>query len=263
MATVPKRRFIMAALLPLLLLTVGKLSGQGQSPKVIHIMVALCDNAYQGIVRVPAKIGNGQDPHNNLYWGCGYGVRTYFRRSAEWTEVKQQQKTGPVLERCVFKHKNGDWYIVADAYDGMYIRTCTRDLLSSCAGAKKGKITVDGIELPVYGNAAMIAYIGHNGLMDFSLTDNYISRDGVQRDVVILGCRSREYFSKYLTSAKSNPVLWTTGNMAPEAYTLHDAISVYIKAGTPEEMREAAAGAYNKYQKCGLNGAKRLLVHGF
>lgn len=39
------------------------------SSKTIHIFVALCDNKYQGIVPVPAKIGNGQDPDNNFILG--------------------------------------------------------------------------------------------------------------------------------------------------------------------------------------------------
>ncbi|HST23582.1 MAG TPA: hypothetical protein VLR90_20895, partial [Blastocatellia bacterium] len=38
------------------------------SRRVIHVLVALCDNEHQGIVPVPAKIGNGDDPQNNLYW---------------------------------------------------------------------------------------------------------------------------------------------------------------------------------------------------
>ncbi|EDY21883.1 hypothetical protein CfE428DRAFT_0008 [Chthoniobacter flavus Ellin428] len=35
----------------------------------IHVFVALADNATQGIVPVPAKIGNGDDAEHNLYWG--------------------------------------------------------------------------------------------------------------------------------------------------------------------------------------------------
>ena len=42
--------------------------------KTIHVFVALYDNKYQGIIPVPQKIGNGQDPRLNLYWGAGYGV---------------------------------------------------------------------------------------------------------------------------------------------------------------------------------------------
>src|SRR5688572_31348119 len=48
--------------------------------RTIHIFVALCDNKYQGIVPVPAGIGNGQDPKNNLYWGAGYGLKSFFSK---------------------------------------------------------------------------------------------------------------------------------------------------------------------------------------
>src|SRR5213596_1995295 len=37
--------------------------------RVAHVLVALADNKYQGIVPVPAAIGNGDDPVRNLYWG--------------------------------------------------------------------------------------------------------------------------------------------------------------------------------------------------
>lgn len=49
--------------------------------RTVHVFVALCDNKYQGIVPVPAAIGNGQDPNSNLYWGCSAGIGTYFKYS--------------------------------------------------------------------------------------------------------------------------------------------------------------------------------------
>src|SRR5512143_1123153 len=57
--------------------------------RVIHVVVALCDNVHQGIVPVPARIGNGDDPGNNLYWGAAFGVRTFFSKSTDW------KMTGP------------------------------------------------------------------------------------------------------------------------------------------------------------------------
>ncbi|WP_302821838.1 hypothetical protein [Fusobacterium ulcerans] len=86
--------------------------------KTIHIFVALCDNKNQGIVKVPEKIGNGQDPENNLYWGCAYGIKTYFKRSKEWKLLKTEKSDSVVLERVIFKHKTKNYYIIADAYDG-------------------------------------------------------------------------------------------------------------------------------------------------
>ena len=62
----------------LLLLVVLCSSSKFHAQRVIHIVVALCDNQYQGIVKVPAGIGNGQDARTNLYWGAGYGVKTQF-----------------------------------------------------------------------------------------------------------------------------------------------------------------------------------------
>jgi len=35
------------------------------------VFVALADNFNQGIVPVSAKLGNGDNPKTNLYWGAG------------------------------------------------------------------------------------------------------------------------------------------------------------------------------------------------
>lgn len=99
--------------------------------KTIHVLVALCDNKYQGIVPVPEKIGNGQDPKNNLYWGCGYGVKSFFKKQPEWKLIKEYKNVSLIiLERVIFKHVSKQIYLVADAYDGKYIEQTTKDLLS-------------------------------------------------------------------------------------------------------------------------------------
>ena len=130
--------------------------------KTIHVFVALCDNKYQGITRVSAALGNGQNPNTNLYWGARYGIRTYFKKSDDWILLTAQKKKGALLE-----------------------------------------------------------------------------------------------------SANVNPLVWTTNLMAPEAYTLHDALAGFINGETNEEIRERAATAYAKYQKCSVNAAKGLLVTGW
>ncbi|WP_339751590.1 hypothetical protein [uncultured Winogradskyella sp.] len=50
--------------------------------------------------------------------------------------------------------------------------------------------------------------------------------------------------------------------MAPEAYTLKSAIDGWILNEIDAQIRERAAQAYHKYQKCGVKGARRLLVTG-
>ncbi|MEI8203528.1 MAG: hypothetical protein WCH34_10980, partial [Bacteroidota bacterium] len=59
------------------------------------------------------------------------------------------------------------------------------------------------------------------------------------------------------------PLLWTTNLMCPEAYTLDAAIDSWILRDTPDKTREKAAKIYNQYQKCGIKGARNLLVTGY
>jgi hypothetical protein len=232
--------------------------------KTAHILVALCDNTYQGIVPVPKAIGNGQDCDNNLYWGCGYGVRTYFKTSKNWSLVRKSKVDSVILERLVFKHKNARFYLVCDAYIGQNIQDCTTDFLQTAAGLIKDTLHLNNATIGINGNAQLVTYIGHNGLMDFSLNQSFKNTDHKKRDVVILACKSKQYFADYIHQAQANPILWTSNLMCPEAYTIHDLLEVYINAPSDiEKMNTAAALAYSKYQKCGLNASKKLLVSGF
>jgi hypothetical protein len=228
--------------------------------KTIHIFTALCDNRYQGITRVSAALGNGQNQNTNLYWGALYGIRTYFKKSSEWELLATPKVKGVVLERLVFKHTSENYYLIADAYNGKYIKQCTLDFLNSSSGNQKDALQIDGKTLGIGGNASLLAYVGHDGLMDFQLSETFLNTDNIKRDVIILACYSKRYFSPHLEKANVNPLVWTTNLMAPEAYTLHDAISGHINGETNEGIRERAAAAYAKYQKCGINAAKGLLV---
>jgi hypothetical protein len=233
---------------------------QEEEPTTIHVLVALCDNKHQGIVPVPPSLGNGQDPKNNLYWGAYYGLKAYFKRSEEWSLIKTQPKEGLLLERLIFMNNATNAYLVADAYDGRYIKTATTDLLKYSAGLSKKRLEIQGKSLGIGGNANLLAYIGHDGLMDFRLEEKYENKDGKKRDLIVLACYSKSYFQPYVEKANVNALVWTSGLMAPEAYTLHYALSGYLSGESNEEIRARAAQAYSKYQKCSLNAAKRLLV---
>jgi hypothetical protein len=112
-------------------------------PRVVHVFVALADNQNQGIVPVPAALGNGLDADRNLYWGSAYGVKTFFRRSLEWKLLSSGQQPKPaILERCVFKHRTENVYLVADAYRGTEIRQAILDFLDAAAGASRERLHV-------------------------------------------------------------------------------------------------------------------------
>lgn len=231
--------------------------------KTIHIFVALCDNKYQGIVPVGAKMGNGQDPNTNLYWGWGYGVRTHFKNSKEWKFLRLQKLDSIRLERIVFKHATKNYYLVADAYDGQYIKQCTKEFLYGCSGQNKDTIQIDNRTIGISGNSKLLCYIGHDGLMDFQLNESFANTDNKERDCIILACISRTYFTPVLKETKAYPLLWTSGLMGPEAYTVHDAITGYVNNESNEEIRTRAALAYSKYTKCSFKAARNLLVTGW
>jgi len=232
--------------------------------KVVHVLVALCDNENQGIVPVPAALGNGEDPARNLYWGAAYGVKTFFSRSASWqkiVEIKNPKEN--VLERLVFKHKTENVYLVADAYRGSKMRETIGDFFAAVAGARRENVSAGGIELQVLGTANLVAFVGHNGLMDFALEDQPAKMDDAERDAVVLACASRSYFSAPLKKTSAAPLLWTSNLMAPEAYILHDALEGWTRGESAEQVRTRAAAAYAKYQKISVKSARNLLVTGW
>ena len=236
-----------------------------QNPgKVIHVLVALCDNENQGIVPVPAFLGNGEDTQKNLYWGAAFGVKTFFSKSANWQKLAEiNNPKENVLQRIVFKHKTQNVYLIADAYRGSKMRETVDDFFAATAGAKRENVVLQDLTLQILGGANLVAFVGHNGLMDFKLENQPPKKDDDKRDAVILACASRNYFSAPLKNTSAKPLLWTSNLMAPEAYILHDALEGWVKGESDEQVRNRAASAYSKYQKISLKSAQNLLVTGW
>lgn len=239
-------------------------------PLVAHVIVALCDNKHQGIQRVPETLGNGQDPRWNLYWGALLGVKTYLPKHGGWEIVSRTKTPGKtILETIVFHRQLNrgtqeiDVYLVAEAWDGKEIKAAIRSFISCAAGHGKKSIQLehDGafVTLQAGGAAHLVAYVGHNGLMEYHLGEVPKPKAGAApRSSIVLACASKSYFLKPLQHGGSHPLLLTTGLMAPEAYTLDAAVRAWFDGKGAAEIRDAAGAAYHKYQKCGLRAATRL-----
>lgn len=235
------------------------------TPRVVHVFVALADNQHQGIIPVPAVLGDGSDPQRNLYWGAAYGVKTFFKASGDWQLIWSGR--GPknaVLERCFFKSRKNDVYLVADAYEGSQIKLAVTDFLSAAAGISSNKFSVKTnsaeVSLAVAGDADLIVYVGHDAFMDFQIPTIVGAKGSKPRRTIVLACASKSYFSPYIRQAGAEPLLWTTGLMAPEAYTLKAALDGWIAGEGHEAIRQRAAQAYDKYQKCGVRAALKLFT---
>ncbi len=217
---------------------------------------------------VSASLGNGDNPATNLYWGAAFGVKTFFGKSKDWELVSRvENPRAAVLERLIFKHRQREVFMVADAYRGKEISQATWDFLQAAAGHAgepvKIKAGTKAFEFNTDGSAELIAYVGHNGLMDFQLHSTPESLDERHRRAIILACISKKYFAAPLKSTGASPLLWTTNLMAPEAYILSAAIDGWMNKESDEEVRVRAAKAYNSYQHCGLKAANNLFATGW
>jgi hypothetical protein len=241
------------------------------SAQVIHVFVALCDNVNQGIVPVAPTLGNGDDPQRNLYWGAAFGVKTFFDRNTDWQPVainsSSSKSSSVVLDRVAYKYRKANAFLVAEAYRGLYLRQATEDFLAAASGTPGESIavSVNGIqmELQLGGSADVIAYAGHDGLMDFQLTSVPKKRDDQPRAAIILACASKSYFADALRTTGAKPLLWTTNLMAPEAYILSAAVDGWLNHETDEQIRMRAAKAYDRYQHCGMKSANTLFATGW
>ena len=207
--------------------------------KRIRVFVALCDNKTQGIVPVGEKIGNGDDPEGNLYWGCTDGMAVHFKKSGHWKVVKSESDVSKViLRRMTLKHASADIELVADAYRGAEMKLCLIDFEKAAAS----------------GEYDLVAYIGHNALMDFAL-DPPAKVEGNRTEVVVLCCLSESYFKKRLEALDCTPLLMTSQLMYPGSFILASTIESWRKGEGRGEIRSAAGRAYAKNQKISVKAA--------
>jgi hypothetical protein len=97
--------------------------------------------------------------------GAAFGVKTFFKSGDEW----QLLSSGPgpkaaILDRCVFKNRRGDVFLVTDAYEGSEIKSAVTDFLSAAAGVYSERISAKvnsaEVSFAAAGAADLLAYIG-------------------------------------------------------------------------------------------------------
>lgn len=214
------------------------------APKQVRVFVALCDNKTQGIVPVGAKIGNGDDPDSNLYWGCSDGFGSFFRQSSRWKVIASDKDVSEaILRRLTLRHAEGGIDLIADAYKGSQIRQCLKDFEEAASSNKFD----------------LVAFIGHNGLMDFNL-DVPKKTNGNDTEVIVLCCLSEKYFGDRLVAVGCRPILMTQQLMYPGSFLLHAAIEKWRAGGSPADLRAVAASAYAKNQKISARAATGIFA---
>jgi len=214
--------------------------------KSVRVFIALCDNKTQGVAPVPPAIGDGDRADTNLYWGCTEGFGSWFGKSKRWKQTKRAANPEPrILERRSYLHAGGKMTLQVEAWRGSDIKDCLAAFEACLAG----------------GGHDLVAFIGHNGLMDFDL-DLPAGKEGEaakaakkQSDAIVLCCKSRAWFGPRLKKIGVRPVLLTEQFMYPGAFILHDALDAWIAGKDRAAIRMAAARAYAGNQKISVKAA--------
>jgi hypothetical protein len=172
-------------------------------------------------------------------------LKPIFKKSADWKLQRTESNPNPnVLERVVFMHASGKWQIVADGYRGKAIKQCTVDFFAALASAEPPEM------VPI------VAYIGHNGLMDFAIPESATAAKGAGRKAIVLCCKSREYFEGPLAKIGAKPLLLTNQLMYPGAFILSATLDGWMAGESGEQIRSRAAAAYSKNQKISVKTAR-------
>lgn len=239
---------------------------KNEQPLLVHVFVPLCDNEHQGIVPVNKQLGDGLNLRTNLYWGAGYGVKSFFKADKSWKLLHAQpDPAADVLERVIFEKKypnDARVLLMADAYRGDRMKTCIQDFLNTLSGHLLDTVRLkDGT--PVFHGTPDLAILnGHNGLMDMELEQVAPAADG-PKDAAVIACASHPYFRERLRCAAAFPLLATDELLAPEAYIMAAAIDGWATLENEKQIRVRAAKAYAQYQKCGYKGASGIFHTGW
>jgi len=233
-------------------------------PLVAHILVPLCDNEHQGIVPTSASIGNGMDPDHNLYWATSKGVKRYFKELKDWKMERLSYDIGDnILQRVTFSKSfpNGaKVYLVADAYRGDRMPECLDDYFNSLSDHKTDTLIIGNDTIGINGGADLVAFNGHNGLMDENTKFEKATSQTRPKDAVSISCASRGYFKINYLETNSYPLVHTTNLLYPGAFILEGILNKWAMLGSDIDCKKAAGEAYYKHKpKSGPNGSQEFV----
>lgn len=236
-------------------------------PLVVTVHVALCSNL--SIWCGSKKLGNGDRPGTNLYWGGAAGFTAWFRWNGRrrYKRVHRDKGDGKVvLERVVYRRlvkvpsarwkrfgvkKPFDIYVVGLAYRGSHIGKAVGALIRQTATGVGSTLKLkSGVRLSIGGRGHVVGYAGHNYLMD---TGGRWKWPKVSRKKPVgyfmLACMSAQYVAPRLTHRRTHALLLTRVLMYPGAYTIDGLVSGLRLAAKQKRVYRWGCTLYGKHSK--------------
>ena len=233
------------------------------APLVVQVHVPLCDNDI--IPCGNARLGDGDNPDTNLYWATSPGFGRWFtRKRSGWTLVLDGDATtagdADVLDVRVYRRRvrasrawraagapaRFDLYVVAYAWRGAAIDRALDAYAADLYAATPRTLTLDDdTELAAGGAARIVAYVGHNRLMD---VDAYAwpaaADDAPAKGAVAIACHTAAYMEDTVPAAARVPLLFTRDFLFANAAPLEGAVLAFAEGGDYAAIRRRAAAGY-------------------
>ncbi|WP_027418084.1 hypothetical protein [Crocinitomix catalasitica] len=222
---------------------------------IVHLYIPLCDNEHQGIVPTSKSLGDGMSIRTNLYWATSGGTKAYFKKLPDWKlRYDELDIDSNVLERMVFEKEfeGQKVYLIADAYRGDRMEETINNYLSAISGAHKDSILLNNnTTIVAAGNADMVMFNGHNGMMDAIHVQDWPNVDGKQKDIVMNACVSYGYLQNEFMKAGGYPLVRTNTLLYPGAYVLDQIIKDWVNGVDEKQLCLNAGRTYCQKHDCG------------
>ncbi len=235
-------------------------------PLVVEVHVPLCESTI--IACGNKKLGDGDNPETNLYWSTTPGFGEWFvRRGSGWKRMLKQKAgetgDGDVLAVHVYRRvistpatwrKQGapaklEIDLVIHGWRGTAIDRALAAYAEDVSGAKARTVTLaDGTPLDAGGAAQIVAWVGHNRLMDLE-SFQWPTPGTMTKGAIAIACHTAAYMEEDVPSATRVPLLMTRDFLFANAAPLEATVLAFANGGTYAAIRLAAATAYAGVQK--------------
>ncbi len=207
-------------------------------------------------------------PDTNLVWGALYGVDTHFPNAAKWKRILTDRGNvnSHILRRSVFKKTSRptehwaargitqpfDVYVLALAWHGDRTLDAMQAPVRDALCHIERTINADGRSLQFGGDSVILGYAGENILLD-EYVDPIAAAHPCKlneiRGIFYLCSRSAVVLHMPLIDAGFHSILFTRGNLPPEAYTINGIMDALLIGDLDRGFTDSAAAQYQRYQK--------------
>ncbi|HVK72006.1 MAG TPA: hypothetical protein VM734_01745 [Kofleriaceae bacterium] len=234
-------------------------------PLVVQVHVPLCSN--QIIACGNPRLGDGDRPAGNLYWATTEGFLGWFgRRGGGWTQVLaadgravgeaevldvrvwRKELPTPAAWRKAGAPRRFTVYVVAQAWRGAAIDQALARYADDLHGAHTRTVTLaDGTTIAAGGDAHVVAYVGHNRLMDLDGFDwAAAAKRGDQRvrGAIAIACHTAVYLQDTVPGPRQVPLVMTRDFLFASSASLEGAVLAFAAGGDYAAIRRGAAAGY-------------------